>query len=35
VNNVDERIKRADEPLFDLAKCEYYYFDHHFRGKPV
>lgn len=33
VNNIDERIKTADEPFFDLAKCEYYYFDYHFRGK--
>lgn len=33
VDNIDERIKTADEPFFDLAKCEYYYFDYHSRGK--
>jgi hypothetical protein len=33
VSDIDDRIKTADEPFFDLAKCEYYYFDHHFRGK--
>lgn len=33
VDDIDERIKTADEPFFDLAYCEYYYFDSHFRGK--
>lgn len=33
VNIIDERVKTADKPFFDLAKCEYYYFDYHFRGK--
>jgi hypothetical protein len=33
VNEIDEQIKTANEPFFDLAKCEYYYFDYHFKGK--
>jgi hypothetical protein len=33
VDEVDERIKTADEPFFDSAKCEYYYFDHHVKEK--
>jgi hypothetical protein len=33
VNKIDQRIKTADEPFFDIAKSEYYYFDHHFKGK--
>jgi len=33
VEKIDKRIKTAEEPFFDLAKCEYYYFDYHRRGK--
>lgn len=33
VNSIDEQIKTAEEPFFDLAKCEYHYFNNHFRGK--
>ncbi|MDR5672467.1 hypothetical protein RH858_04795 [Halalkaliarchaeum sp. AArc-GB] len=33
VNELEHRIQRAEEPYYDIAKCEYHYFDHHFRGK--
>ncbi|MCU4971156.1 hypothetical protein OB955_00185 [Halobacteria archaeon AArc-m2/3/4] len=33
IDELEHRIQRAEEPYYDIAKCEYYYFDHHFRGK--
>jgi hypothetical protein len=33
VDDLEYQIQRANEPYYDIAKCEYHYFDHHFRGK--
>lgn len=33
LTRAEEAVKNAEEPYFTLNKCEYYYFDHHFRGK--
>lgn len=30
---LEERLQRAEEPYYNLAKCEYYYFRHHFRNR--
>lgn len=33
IDELEHQIQRTEEPYYDIAKCEYYYFDHHFRGK--
>ncbi|MFC7213071.1 hypothetical protein ACFQO4_03115 [Saliphagus sp. GCM10025334] len=35
VDELEHQIQRAEEPYYDIAKCEYHYFDHHFRGKAT
>lgn len=32
VDDLQDRLQRSSEPFFDIAKAEYYYFEHHFRG---
>ena len=31
--NLENRLQRSAEPYFDLSRCEYHYFEHHFRNK--
>lgn len=33
IDEVDDSIKNAEEPFFDISRAEYYYFDYAFRGK--
>jgi len=32
-SDLEDMLQRADEPYFDLSRCEYQYLRHHFRNK--